>query len=329
MSRSTFHRPTPVRATLLRAALATAVAVTLVIPTSDAPAFAAGDGGSGASSRVVGRGDILTSIIGWRVRRAGSHRRAVARCRWITLRDAQIEWLVAVSAGAAALDGPHPVLEAVHDHLDDGQLPDGDVQVRVCGAEVLDVRFVARSGPLPTVELLHRQMITRIPPPEPTWSPPAGTSVPLHQPVFVSIAESGWREIHSTVTVDGVTAEVRADPVGLRVISGDPVGRTTLCAGPGAGFDPSSTLGPRSQALRDGACTFDYASTSGLDGRPSTWIGTVTVLWRARWRTTAGEWTELGTIPRTRLFDRTTREVRSTIESPLTRRFGPSRAAAR
>lgn len=283
------------------------------------PAAAAGDE-SGASSRVVGRGDILTSIIGWTGRRRGSSGRGGSTpvCRWRTLRDAQIEWLAAVSAQSAALGGPHPVLDSVREHLEAEDLPDGDLQVQTCGTEVSAVRFVPRLEPAGTLELLARRMITRLPVPDPVFSPPAGVRVPLHQPVFASIRPADWQEVHNTLQADGITAQVRAVPVGMRVISGDPGGAMFPCTGPARPFDPASTMTVRAQAALPESCAFAYRHLPphAGDGRPGAWVGTVTVLWRAEWRADDGPWAPLGTIPRTRLFDRAPREVLTSIESP-------------
>jgi hypothetical protein len=300
-----------VAALLVTPAGATALAVLDATPVAAAEE-------SGASSRVVGRGDILTSIIGWGRRRGGSGGGVAPACRWTTARDAQIEWLVAVSAHLGAHGGPHRVLDSVRDHLVAEELPDGDLQVRICGNEVHGLRFVPRAEPAGTIELLARRMITRLPVPEPRFTPPPSAAVPLHQPVFVSIDPADWREVHNTLHADGVTAEVRAVPVGLRVISGEPAGRLTTCVGPAAPFDPSSILPVRAQAELGQTCAFSYrrAPRADAQGRPGAWIGTVTVLWRAEWRTGDGPWAPLGTIPRTRLFDRTPRELLSSIETP-------------
>jgi hypothetical protein len=285
----------------------------------DAPPAAAGEE-SGASSRVVGRGDILTTIIGWQGRRRGGSGGGGGApvCRWTTLRDAQIEWLAAVSAQSAALGGPHPVLDSVREHLAADDLPDGDLQVQTCGSEVRAVRFVPRLEPVGTVELLARRMITRLPVPDPVFTPPPAVAVPLHQPVFASIEPAAWREVRSTLQADGVTAEVRAAPVGMRVISGDPDGRMLPCTGPARPFDPASAMSVRAQSALPESCTFAYRHLppGAAEGRPGAWIGTVTVLWRAEWRTGDGPWAPLGTIPRTRLFDRTPRALLTSIESP-------------
>jgi len=283
---------------------------------------AASDGG--ASSRVVGRGDIVTTIIGWRLGARVPARRGVApRCRWVTMTDAQIEWLAAASSRRVLADGAHPVLDAVRAHLALGTLPDGDLQARVCRGTAVDLRFVPAAdspGIEGTVRRLHRQMITRLPVPDPTWNPPPEVAVPLGQPVFVAIPERGWRPVEASLSVDGVTATVRARPVGMRVMSGDPTGQPVICDGPGTPFAPRSRVPASVQASAPGACVVRYRTASASprqadDDRPAAWVGTVTVLWEAEWRSGDGGWISLGVIPRTRLFDRRAREVLSTIES--------------
>ena len=301
----------------LLAALMAALCATTPVLALDVPLAAAEGGSGGASSQVVGRGDILTSILGWRSGRRSRPGSGIApRCRWITMRDSQIEWLTAVSASSAAMGGPHPVLDSVRDLLTGDDLPDGDLQLRRCGGEVAGLRFVPRSEPLGTVEVLARRMITRLPVPDPVFSPPPSVAVPLHQPVFASIRPEDWTEVRATLHAEGLSAEVRAVPVGLRVISGDPTGGLFPCTGPARPFDPDSDRPVLEQAQLPDTCTFRYRSTArGSDGTPAPWIGTVTVLWEASWRVDGGEWSALGTIPRTRLFDRAVREVVTSIES--------------
>jgi hypothetical protein len=310
------------RAPVTAVAVAVCALTTLALAGPAAPAALAG-GESGASSRVVGRGDIVTSIIGWRLGPVATRPSGrPTRCRWVTLTDVQIEWLAALSAGSAGEGGPHPVLDSVRHHLGGDELPDGDLRAQVCAGAAVDLQFVPRASAPVTVEMLKRRMITRLPTPEPVWSPPTGVAVPVHQPVFVSIARQGWRTIENTITVDGITAEVRARPTAVRVISGEPSTTTTHCSGPGRPFDPSSSEPVRVQAAHPDACVISYRTpTAGPSGRSSapSWIGTVTVLWDAEWRSGAAGsdegWTPLGTIPRTRLFDRPVRELFTSIET--------------
>ena len=308
------------------AAVTGCVAVLLLLV--DAPVTGA-DRRGGASSRVVGRGDIVTSILGWRDSTRPSGRPTTApRCRWRTFRDAELEWFVAVATQLAASGVSVPVPDGFRDLLGSGVLPDGDVQARVCDGRITEVRFV-EAAPRDPLRILERRMITHLPAPEPTVSPPTGTAVPVGQPVFFSIPDDDWVELGGSLTVDGLTVEVRARPVSIRILPGDPRAATTTCDGPGRAFDAGDPSPPRRQAAHDAACTVTYrtatagrrstrASGAGPLGadRPESWIGTLTVLWQAEWRTGDGEWASLGTVPRTRLIERSVREVTTTLERP-------------
>jgi hypothetical protein len=124
------------------------------------------------------------------------------------------------------------------------------------------------------------------------------------------------------LSFNGITAEVVAEPVGLRVVTGDPAASTTTCAGPGRPYAPGAAS-VATQARHPDACTVTYRSTTADPAqtpaartRPDRWLGTVTVLWTARWRVGQGPWSELGTIPRTRLIARTVRELTTSVETP-------------
>lgn len=299
--------------------LLTVVGVLVLWPS--APADAARD--AGASSRVVGRGDIVTSILGpARPRPRPSERRVPMlppRCTWATLDDASIEWLVAVLAARSGWNLDLPLLDPLAPYLEDDELPDGDLEVQTCDGEPVDLRFVPSPEPLITSEVLLRRMITRLPAPEPVTSPPAGAVVPVGHPVFLSLPVEQWQPVRSELSHDGITAEVEAVPLSMRVVSGDPTATVHTCLGPGRAFDPASSLPPTRQADTPGACVVRYARANGLrpDGtrRPPTWIGSITVIWSARWRTDDGEWRSLGSIPRTRLFQREAGELSTVIET--------------
>jgi hypothetical protein len=304
-----------------------ALVVALLAVTWPTDAGAATDGG--ARSTVVGRGDIVTSILGWtRPSRATWRPAPTPRCRWRTLTDAQLEWLVSISAQSVALGLGTPLLDPLAGVLDRDELPDGDLQGFVCGIETFELRFVERTTPRSTQEILMRQMITRLPVPEPVLSPPPGADLPVGQPVFVSIDDAGWSPVQGSLSFNGITAEVMAEPVGLRVVTGDPAASPASCPGPGRPYAPGGAS-VATQARHPEACTVTYRSaTSGAVAtnpaapapaavtRPDRWLGTVTVLWAARWRVGQGPWAELGTIPRTRLIARTVRELTTSVETP-------------
>jgi hypothetical protein len=146
--------------------------------------------------------------------------------------------------------------------------------------------------------------------------------------VFVSIDDAGWAPVQGSLSFNGITAEVVAEPVGLRVVSGDPAASTATCPGPGRPYAPGGAP-VATQARHPEVCTVTYRSTTSTPAtsgpaaptpaaaaRPDRWLGTVTVLWAARWRVGQGPWAELGTIPRTRLIARTVRELTTSVETP-------------
>lgn len=317
-------RRAPARGAAVRltALVVVLLAVALLTVAWPVDAGAATDGG--ARSTVVGRGDIVTSILGWsRPSRTTSRPTPVPRCRWRTLNDAQLEWLVSISAQSVGLGLGTPLLDPLAGVLDRAELPDGDLQGFVCGTETFELRFVERTTPRSAQEVLLRQMITRLPVPDPVLSPPPGADLPVGQPVFVSIDDAGWAPVQGSLSFNGITAEVVAEPVGLRVVTGDPTASTATCPGPGRPYAPG---GPpvATQARHPEACTVTYRSTTSdpaaptpaAAARPDRWLGTVTVLWAARWRVGQGPWAELGTIPRTRLIARTVRELTTSVETP-------------
>lgn len=306
-----------------RAVAAFVVVASSVVTVPVGPALAATDGG--ARSTVVGRGDIVTSILGWARPSSGRPSGTAPRCRWRTLTDAQIEWLVSISAQAVGLGLRTPLLDPLTPFLDQAELPDGDLQGYACGVDTFELRFVERTTPRTPQEVLYRQMITRLPVPDPVLSPPPGAVVPVGQPVFVTLPDDSWAPVEGSLSSNGITAQVRADPIAVRVVTGDPASATVVCEGPGRPFVRGAGSAAR-QAAHPDACTVRYPTASRdhrsprsgerTDARPELWLGTVTVVWSARWRVGDGAWNDLGQIPRTRLIARTTRELTTSVETP-------------
>ncbi len=315
-----------------------------------------------SSSKVTGRGDILTTIISGLKRKTSNRNPGKAntsppRCRNIKLKDGEIEMLVALvghteSSGEAgtpfqvklaevfrealltdfpdAPDGPGspdmPVADMPAVGLADAPANEVDVFVRQCGVDLVDVWTTPRPIATSIAGQLLRSMVTRLPEPIIDQSPSITVSVPVGQPVFASARSSNWQTVEATLVASGITAEVRATPKSLRIYSGEPGARFVTCEGRGLAFDPTSTASPRSQARSAGACVLKYRLASSRRGNeiPS-WLGSATIIWEAQWRTGNGPWRSLGQIPRTRLFERRTAELGSII----TRTYGPTRAGTR
>lgn len=307
------------------ALLVTAVAVATLVPS---PASAEGSGG--ATSRIVGRGDIVTSILGDLV--AGGRRVRGAststECRWITFSDGQTEYLVAIAAAESVRADHRPVFDVLLAASDQDVFATSDLQGHYCGGTTVDFRLVPRSVGADLSTMLVRQMITRLPAPVLVTSPPETATLPLGEPVFVSSARTAWQPIETTLTADGIVADVRATPVAIRTFSGEPGAPVEQCDGPGRPFAASDPASPTVQASAPDTCTIDHrAATRHADGtaapgRPAAWIGTVTVLWAAEWRVAPGPWRSLGLIPRTRLIRREVAEVTTSLS------WGPSAVGA-
>ncbi|MEI7887294.1 MAG: hypothetical protein WCJ04_07875 [Actinomycetes bacterium] len=285
-----------------------------------------------ASSRLIGRGDIVTSILsqigstGRPRRGTGTSRNTPApRCRWITFTDAQIEFLIAIMAPNRSDPSVRPLLDSLQGFLGTAELANLNLQGQICDGRNVAFRAIPRSANLDLQTLLNRQMITRLPPPNPVQSPPEGVVVPVQEPVFVSIPTADWQPVQSTLSLNGITVDVQAEPISLRIFSGEPGARIQTCGGQGARYDPSSARTPAQQAAANNSCILRYDRATQRSAAlqeaspdmsvPSAWLGTVTVVWLARWRVGAGPWRSLGEIPRTRLIERPTREVRTAIES--------------
>ncbi len=134
----------------------------------------AAESSGGATSRVVGRGDIVTAILG----NAASTRRPTqgspvpTACRWITFSDGQTEYLVAIAAAEAGRPDHRPVFDVLLAQADSDAFATSDLQGRYCDGVTVEFRLVPRpdGGDVPTV--LARRMITHLPAPRIVTSPP-------------------------------------------------------------------------------------------------------------------------------------------------------------
>ncbi len=302
------------------------VAVAVALTLTAGPVAA--EGGGSSNSSVVGRGDILTTISSMvKGGRSPGGSSSHPRCRTVKLNDAEIEFLIALVAMYPEAEGSKRFANLLRESLINSE-PDPaqgvdiagyEILLRICDGKADDMWAAPRADPGGgSLRTIGRRMITRLPDPQPVQSPPLGIAVPLNQPVFFSIPDSLWAPVEATLVSEGIVAEVRAEPVSLRVYSGDGSGEIRLCPGRGLLFDPLNRLSPARQAANPLACTVNYRhpSTGSVDSAASEgFIGAVTVMWIAEWRSGAGPWRSLGTIPRTRVFERSVREVRTAIST--------------
>ncbi|MFM7063630.1 MAG: hypothetical protein ACKO04_09095 [Actinomycetes bacterium] len=280
--------------------------------------------GGGARSTVTPAGDIVTTVLTGTTTTRTTRRRVPVpsprrRCTWSAVSDGTLEWLVAVGASVAGRASSAGRLVAELQALGADALLTRTVQAERC-AGVATGRFRTVPTTVTTTTALTRTMVTRLPPPQPRQSPPAGVPVLVGEPVFTSFDPPHWQPVRATLRAGRVTAEVEAVPVGFRVVPGDPGGPVVACLGPGTPYDPADLRSPLAQSAAPGRGATVFTAVTGVPGRPTAWIGTVTVLWSARWRVAGGPWRPLGQIPRTRVLERQVRQATTAVET--TRRAG-------
>ncbi|MFP3901535.1 MAG: hypothetical protein ACLFXM_11825 [Acidimicrobiia bacterium] len=123
-----------------------------------------------------------------------------------------------------------------------------------------------------------------LPAPRVVTSPPAGVAAIVEQPTFVAV--ENWTEVNET-DCDDVSGVVCVSLVATPHLVFDPGDGSDpiLCQGAGTVYDPAGPL-PSVQAEAPGACAHTYLRRTGVNGRPASWPGTVTVTWEVSWSST-------------------------------------------
>ncbi|UDY35414.1 hypothetical protein [Dermatobacter hominis] len=298
-----------------RRAATAAVATCALLAASVATASSAAAAGDGAaSSRVTRDGRIITSILtGGTIRPRGGG--AAPRTVWLTLTDAELAYLLQLVSLDPTFDSP--LLDVLLPLAEAAPAQGADVQIRITDGRFDGTARLVPAEATAAPQVLARRMITTLPALPRATSPPVGAGVVVGEPVFTSFTDEVWAtEVDRTLTAGGVTARVRAHPVGFTVRSGDPEDhRTVTCSGPGRPYDPDDPASARRQARRPGACTMAYRSATGVDGRRDRWYGDVTVIWRAEWTTDGATWRSLGDIPQISVVARRVTTASTAIES--------------
>jgi hypothetical protein len=199
-------------------------------------------------------------------------------CSWITLAEAESQFLVS-AAVVAEYKAPPGYIYLVQN------CPD-----QWFGVQIL---LFADGGKLTTLDLAE-QAYAKL-------SPPAlavGTAPPSGQDGLVGLPEWFWIDaadyltLSRTVSLAGLSATVTAKPGQLVINPGDGQASFT-CPGPGTQYNPAE-----SAASQQSDCTFLYTQPSvGLPGNEFT--VTVSVTWTATWTGTGGTGGTLAPITRT------------------------------
>ena len=304
-------RTAPIRRSAVAAVLCTAVTVAgLAMP---AQVGAAGDGS--ATSRVTRDGRIITSIVN-RTPIRYSGKGTAPSTYWLTLSDAELQFVLALAAADPTLDN---MFTAVLDAMSDsGAEAFSDIQIRITRGSWDGTARAVPTDRNAAPQVLARRMVTHLPPLRATVSPPPAAPAIIGEPVFTSFDAERWSTtVDQTLSSGGVTARVRAHPVSFTVRSGDPTdSRAVTCKGRGLPFNPDDQASPARQARRPGACAVTYRTTTGVKGRRDRWYGDLTVVWRAEWTTDGTTWRSLGDIPQISVFSRSVRPATTAIEAP-------------
>lgn len=133
-------------------------------------------------------------------------------------------------------------------------------------------------------EDLWARIEATLPAPRVVTSPPAGLAAIVEQPTFVAV--ENWTEVNET-DCDDVSGVVCVSLVATPRLVFDPGDGSDpiLCQGAGTVYDPAGPL-PSVQAEAPGACAHTYLRRTGVNGRPASWPGTVTVTWEVSWSST-------------------------------------------
>lgn len=302
-----------------RAAAVAAVLVAALVPWPPPPAAATG-GGSG-SAGASGRGSTIISTILWGGRptgkRAGSG--ADSRCRWHTLSDVELAFVVHVATSVPELQDA-ALFRALQPWLEGGLAPGLELQVMFCGGEARPDQVRVRPVEVGATEVAtaaRRQLVTRLPPPALAMSPPLPRPVLVNHPVFAWVDPLQWATpVTGTISAEGRTVEVEAVATALELVSGeaDTGGQVRRCEEPGIPWQPAGELSVEAQAAEPGACVLRYSRRTGVEGRRASWIGYARLDWRGRYRVDGGPWLPLGPLSSLRIFTRSVHDAPTAIE---------------
>jgi hypothetical protein len=169
----------------------------------------------------------------------------------------------------------------------------------------------------PAPELLAAIVRVRLegslPTPTVESSPPQGVAALVGYPSFVSV--TNWTGVvtdRECAPTGLLCVTVTARPA-LRFSPGEPDAAVKECVGPGVALDPAGD--PFAQAAAAGACTYPYRLRTGVEGRPPSWPGVVTVVWDLTWSSTSGAGGSLAAVEKSADVPRAVDEVQTLVVS--------------
>ena len=177
------------------------------------------------------------------------------------------------------------------------------------GSGTFPIRWVFPPSPGQTATEVRARLESQMPQPTVSASPAVGTASIVSVPVFVAVTNWSGR-LTDSGCAGAVCVTVTATPT-LQFAPGEPSASSVACAGAGSRFDPSKD--PKLQAAAAGACAYSYRQRTGVSGRPTAWLGVVSVSWVISWRANTGETGTLPSVTRSTSLPRSVQEVQTVI----------------
>lgn len=205
-------------------------------------------------------------------------------CRWRT---------IPTMPGIEAWIGPppaemqNPVLQGYQCDSNEG-VPDAAIGLPVAFRWVEGGPAApAPMTPAALAQVLYVRVRAQMQAPRVAADPPPASPAVVNVPVFVEVAN--WQPPIVDTECDplsGLCVSMTATP-SLAWEPGEQGASVLRCDPPGSRFDPVG--GPAEvQAAEPGACAWTYKQRTGVEGRPDSWAGSVTVSWSVVWLATDG-----------------------------------------
>jgi len=183
------------------------------------------------------------------------------------------------------------------------------------GSTTFNFRWVIPATPGSLAGLARGRLVGELPQPVVESSPPIGTASIVGVPVFVAVAN--WTgAVSESECAGGLCVTLTATPL-LRFTPGESDAEALECVGPGSRYvEGGGSL--EEQAASPGACAYAYRLRTGVQGRPTQWPGSVSVVWSLSWVATSGATGTLPAVIRSADLPRGVSEVQTVVVGGVT-----------
>lgn len=178
------------------------------------------------------------------------------------------------------------------------------------GSATFAFRWVVPATPANLASIARGRLVGVLPQPTLSANPPVGRAAIVRVPSFVEV--TNWTGVVTdSECAGGLCVTVSASPA-LTFTPGEQGSARVACAGSGSRYDPDGAS-MEEQAATPGACAYTFRLRTGVDGRPTTWPGSVSVTWTISWSSSAGGSGSLPSVTRTSALPRGVEEVQAVV----------------